>query len=247
MEDDRHRPRASGLAERATALTGELAALGRRLGRARADAERARRLAAMSSQLNEALDEEEILRIVAAHVLELFPSDRVSVALLNDPPTSLTVHALEGSVAHVPQGTDVPVGNSAIGAAIQRGETVLVPDTANSPYDESRRLATGGIASTACVPLMIRRRAIGTLNVGSRELDRYDDDDRQRLEQTAALLASNLEVRRQIGRAQAALAQTQEHARRLAALSDLGQALSVATTEEEFMMAPGENGQASPS
>ncbi len=188
----------------------------------------------MSSRLNEALDEEEILRIVASHVLDLFPADRVSVALLNDPPTSLTVHALEGSIARVPQGTDVPVEGSAIGAAIRRRATVVVRDTAASEFAESRRLATSGIASSVCVPLLIRRRAIGTLNVGSRELDRFDDEDQQRLEQTAALLASNLEVRRQIERAQAALEQTQEHARRLAALSDLGQALSVATAEEEL-------------
>jgi signal transduction histidine kinase/FixJ family two-component response regulator len=84
------------------------------------------------------------------------------------------------------------------------------------------------------VPLMIRRQAIGTLNIGSRKLDGYDEEELKRVQQAATLLASSIEVRRQISRSQAALAETQDHARRLAALSEMGQSLSFASTEEEL-------------
>jgi len=193
-----------------------------------------KQLAIVSSQFNQAIDETELFEVVAAHLLDLFPVQRASIALVNDPPDTLTVHAIGGNRAAVPAGSVVPIGGTAIGEVVRTGNLIHVRDTALSKFSESFTLSKHGIASTMCVPLAVGRRVLGTLNMGSKNLDHFDDEIADRASQLATALASNLEARRQIKHSQNNLEHTREHARRLAVLSEMGRALSFATTEEEL-------------
>lgn len=210
------------------------AELEQKLARAQSRADAAQRLASISSAFNEAVDEDDLLRRVAHHVLKYLPSDRTSIALVNDGDQTLTVHALEGNRNSLPKGAVVPADGTAVGSAVKSGQVVFVRDTTNSHYGESSQLARSGILSTMCVPLKVGPRVIGTLNLGAVTTNAYDTELARQAQQIAVVLASNIEARRQLARSRETLAQTRVHAQRLAALSEMGRALGYATTEEEL-------------
>ncbi|MEZ4430411.1 MAG: GAF domain-containing protein, partial [Nannocystaceae bacterium] len=165
---------------------------------------------------------------------DLLPADRVSVALVDDPPDTFTVHALEGQAGPIPQGARLPMEGTAVGVSVRERRVVYTPDTSSSEHRDIQGLARAQLRSSVCVPLVMRDEVLGTLNLGSRAPNRYGAAEIDRLRQAAAALATNLEIRRQVSRSHAALTQTELHARRLRALAEMGQRLNLIETEEEL-------------
>ncbi|MGB1276852.1 MAG: GAF domain-containing protein, partial [Nannocystaceae bacterium] len=118
------------------------------LAKAKSEAALSKQLALVSSQFNQAIDEAELFQVVAAHLLKLFPVQRASIALVNDPPDTLTVHAIGGNAAAVPAGAVVSLAGTAIGEVVRTGQLIHVRDTASSQFTESFALSKHGIAST---------------------------------------------------------------------------------------------------
>jgi len=174
----------------------------RMVEQARAETEeQARRqalLSEMSRQLNDAADLGEILDIAATQIGQIFAADRASVALLTPAGESFEVFALHGEEGAVPVETRVRAEGSEMEAAVQERRLIL-------EFDDQRS-QLGGIRAFMVAPLLVGRRAIGTLNVGSKRPNAYTPHDGNLLLHAASLLSSAIENRRLFEQTQQQLA-----------------------------------------
>jgi GAF domain-containing protein len=174
----------------------------RMIERARAETEeQARRqalLSEMSRQLDDAADFYEILDIAATQIGQIFAADRASVALLTPAGESFEVFALHGEEGAVPVETRVRAEGSEMEAAVQERRLILECD--------DQRSQLGDIRAFMVAPLLVGRRAIGTLNVGSKRPNAYTPHDGNLLLQAASLLSSAIENRRLFEQTQQQLA-----------------------------------------
>ena len=177
-------------------------------------AEQARRRALLnqtSEQLNQAQTLDDIYEVIAANTAQILPSDRVSLAILNEDGEQFSVMSLAGLKENIPLGETQPLAGSIIEKAVQSG-TVIVTHDAEPSSDM-------GICSSMVAPLITMAGAIGTLNVGSRSPHMYDEADQGLILQIASILSSVIENKR-------LLAQAQERAEELALINRVVSSLS---------------------
>lgn len=170
-------------------------------------AEQARRRAVLnqtSEQLNRAENLDDIFQIIAKSTAQILPSDRVSLALLNEKGDQFSVMSLVGDEANVPVRVDQPLAGSFIEKAVETGEILVTHDVQPNP--------TTGICSSMVVPLVTGSGMIGTLNVGSKKANVYAESDQDLILQIASILSSVIENKR-------LLTETQERARELAIIN----------------------------
>ncbi len=192
--------------------------------RARAETEeQAHRLALlneMSEHLNRAENLDEIFQIAAGKVAQIVPSDRTSVGLLNAKGDSFEIIALHGEEGVTPTGARVPADGSDLGVAVRDHLLIVVSD------DEREGL--GNIRSFMVAPLFAGGRAIGTLNVASKQPNVYTQSDGNLLLQIASLLSSAIENKR-------LLEETRSRAEEMAVLNELAQAFTARLNVEQLM------------
>lgn len=165
-------------------------------------AEQARRRAVLnltSEQLNRADTLEDIFNIIAENTAQILPSDRVSLAILDDTQENFTVMSLAGAGENVPVQVEQPLAGSFIEKAIKSGDILVTLDAEPSEI---------GIRSSMIVPLVTGTGTIGTLNVGSKAAQAYDDGDQSLALQIASLISSIIENKR-------LLTETEERAKEL--------------------------------
>ncbi len=150
----------------------------------------------MSALLGQSTTIQDALDSTAERVDAILESDRGSVTLLNDAGDTLEVFALQGRQGAIPTGTQLPVKGTALGRCVTENKIQVIPDTLNSAYLDTRRLASQGIHSTIVAPLTVGGKVIGTLNGGSTEYDAFDQDSQAILLQMASLLATTIESHR---------------------------------------------------
>lgn len=170
-------------------------------------AEQARRRAVLnltSEQLNRADTLDDIFNIIAENTAQILPSDRVTLAILAENNDSFSVMSLAGAEENVPVRVEQPLAGSFIEKAIKTGDILVT-------HDLEPNLVTG-IRSSMIVPLVTSSGAIGTLNVGSKAADVYDNLDQGLVLQIASLLSSVIENKR-------LLTETQERAKELAMIN----------------------------
>ncbi len=170
-------------------------------------AEQARRRAVLnltSEQLNRADTLDDIFNIIAENTAQILPSDRVTLAILDEASDSFSVMSLAGTEENVPVRVEQPLAGSFIEKAIKTGDILVTHDLEPNPVT--------GIRSSMIVPLVTSSGMIGTLNVGSKAADVYDDLDQGLVLQIASLLSSVIENKR-------LLTETQERAKELAMIN----------------------------
>ncbi|UCC61440.1 MAG: GAF domain-containing protein [Anaerolineae bacterium] len=155
-------------------------------------------LSEMSRQLNDAADLYEILDIAATQIGRIFAADRASVALLTPAGESFEVFALHGEEGAAPVETRVRAEGSEMETAVRERRLIL-------EFDDQRS-QLGDIRAFMVAPLLVSRRAIGTLNVGSKRPNVYTPHDGNLLLQAASLLSSAIENRRLFEQTQQQLA-----------------------------------------
>jgi signal transduction histidine kinase/CheY-like chemotaxis protein len=188
----------------------------------------------MSQQTNLAVSEAAVFNVAAFHVPQILQSDWASIALLTETGDSLELLTLEEESGVIPVGEQIPVAGTMAGQIVQKRRTVMVSDFGDSDLLDLRALVQQGIRSLVSVPLVSGGKAIGTLSIGSGELDAYRRQDEYLVLQIASLLASNVESRRLFTRTQTALAETRVYAHRLNLLNEMSQHLNLTTDEEEI-------------
>ena len=138
---------------------------------------------------------EEVFELASEQIRSLVPFDRASIALCEEDGETLRVYALTGErVGSLTVGARGPLKGSVTELALTERRTVSIPElsreTRFNAYADLRR---EGFRSAVCVPLFSMRRAVGSLNLTSREPDAYGRVQLLALERLAAPLAISIE------------------------------------------------------
>lgn len=150
----------------------------------------------MNQELNPAETEDEILRVAARYTSFIIHSHRSSIALLTLDGNALEILALQGEKGVLSTGTQLPIEGTSIGTSLREKRIVSIPNTLTEPWLDTHKLAQQDIRSTLSVPLIVGEQAIGTLNVGNKQVQAYTTQDENLLFQIASMVASAIENRR---------------------------------------------------
>ncbi|MFL6283178.1 MAG: GAF domain-containing protein [Pyrinomonadaceae bacterium] len=138
---------------------------------------------------------EEVFELATDQVRALVPFDRATLALCEEGGETLRVFALSGERAgSLSVGARGPLKGSVTELALTERRTVVIPDLeAEKRFNVYADLRREGFRSAACVPLFSMRRAVGSLNLTSREQGAYGRRQLAALERLAAPLAIAIE------------------------------------------------------
>lgn len=163
------------------------------LAESEAQARRLNLLNDMSQQINRAITEDEIIKVVAHYSPQILNTERASVALLTETNDSLEIFVLEGKGDVIPAGTKLPVAGTALGKVVREKQLLNVPEIQATDFLDFQKLAEHGFQSSMIAPLLTGGEVIGTLNVTESRPKAYQQRDEQLIIQIASLLASNVE------------------------------------------------------
>ena len=171
-----------GAAAELSVLSGNLQSLVEsRTAELRTSEARQRLLLDLNNAVVTCLDRDSLFAAVAKALQRVIPFDRAALVLhdaARDVFTVLGVATPTPSIDAIPLGTEWPREGGRSGFILDTGKPLLTPDLrAAAPFVEHPYLLREGILSAASVPMAIKGRIIGTLNVGSRDLARYDEND----------------------------------------------------------------------
>jgi signal transduction histidine kinase len=138
---------------------------------------------------------EEVFELATDQVRALVPFDRATIALCEEGGETLRVFALTGERAGTLEvGARGLLKGSVTELALTERRTVVIPDlNAEKRFNVYEDLRRGNFRSAVCVPLFSMRRAVGSLNLTSREPGAYVRRHLAALERLAAPLAIAIE------------------------------------------------------
>lgn len=142
-------------------------------------------LADISEAINESLDLDKVLATAAAEIKRLIDYEIFAV-LLPEPGTNQLYFRF--AIGHLPQVVEhwrIPMGEGIIGAAATTGHSIRVGDVSQ---DKRYLNAVDGVRSELAVPLVVRGRVIGVLDIESSQLDYFTPDQQNIL----SLIASRI-------------------------------------------------------
>lgn len=144
----------------------------------------------IGEDVSSSLELEQVLEKAAALVRRLVPYEIFAVLLLDEAAQELHFRFAIGYSREVVDTWRIPVGKGITGTAVLTRQPVLVGDVRNDP----RYLpAVESARSEMAVPLMVKGRAIGVLDIQNRELDSFTREQQQVLALVAGRLASAIE------------------------------------------------------
>jgi phosphoserine phosphatase RsbU/P len=144
-------------------------------------------LAEIGEEINALLDLDEVLSKSAALIKHLIDYEIFAVLLLDEPTGQLYFHFAIGHQKEVVESWRIPVGQGVTGTAAATGQAVRVPDVNQYPGYLN---ALDTVRSELAVPLMVKGKCIGVLDIQSRQLDYFTRDQQNIL----TLLASRLAI-----------------------------------------------------
>jgi formate hydrogenlyase transcriptional activator len=143
------------------------------------------------------LDIRELFPSITACLRRVMPSDYSSLALLDKDGAVLRNYALvfEGDPDIIPQGTTAALHHTPAGRAVETRRPVVLaaPELAQFKSSLVQRLASAGLQSLCCIPLITRNRVLGTLNVASMKEHAFLAPDVDFLTQVAGQAAIAIE------------------------------------------------------
>jgi serine phosphatase RsbU (regulator of sigma subunit)/anti-sigma regulatory factor (Ser/Thr protein kinase) len=160
--------------------------------RARAEAERAlARLNQLQGITDSALAQmglDELLRVLLERVVEMLAADTAAILLVDDDGTSLVARAAKGLEEEVERGFRLPIGQGFAGRVAAERKPITVP--VKQGLVVNPLMFEKGVKRLLGVPLIVERRLIGVLHVGTlteREFTADDADLLQAVGDRAAL------------------------------------------------------------
>jgi formate hydrogenlyase transcriptional activator len=147
----------------------------------RASEERQRLLLEINNAIVTCLDRDSFFSATAAALKRVIPFDRFAL-LLHDPARDVfTVPLVAGpdpSAPLSPTRTEWPRRQTRTGWVFDHREPLLTADLRSSPeFLEHAALLAVGLRCVISVPMAIKRRVVGTLNIASCQPGRYGDED----------------------------------------------------------------------
>ena len=126
----------------------------------------------MSTSVNMQLTVDAILDIITRRVLTCLEADQSSILMLDPDTQTLSCRAVHGIDADFVRDCQIKLGDGIAGYVAANGEPMVI-----NPEDITRRFAAHrkpgrNITSALCIPLMVKGRAIGVLNINRIDRDR---------------------------------------------------------------------------
>jgi len=140
--------------------------------------------------VNTTLDLDTTLRRVAALVRKVIDYEIFGILLLNDKTQELYFRFSVGHSHEVADRMRIKVGEGVTGVAAQRAEAILVNDVANDPRYIS---AVPNVRSEIAVPLIVKNRVIGVIDIESPQPDHFTEEHKRLLTLIASRMAVGIE------------------------------------------------------
>lgn len=161
--------------------------------------ERVNRLTALnkvSSIVNSTLDLETLLKNTIALISDVMGVEICSLMLLEGEPRTLRIVVAHGLDEGIIKSTVIKPGDGIAGYVAKTGRPLLIPDISRDPLFSkySRTGADYRTKSVLSVPLIIKEKVIGVINVNNKiASDVFNDSDLQLLETLATQIATAIE------------------------------------------------------
>ena len=146
-----------------------------------------------TQELNAAADLRQGLEVVAHRLRDVIPYDNLAVLLLDDRGHELTPEVSVGYPDGFAEHWRFGLGQGIVGTVAQTGKALSSPDTT----DDGRYLdACPGTRSEVAVPLQIKGRVVGVLDLGSKQPNAFCSGHLRLLNLLSAILASAIDTQR---------------------------------------------------
>jgi sigma-B regulation protein RsbU (phosphoserine phosphatase) len=148
-----------------------------------------RTLVSVAQEFSSNLDLDLLLRSISEQLRKLINYDAFSIMRVEESQAVLRDYLSVRYDQRVPMD-NVPLGKGIVGTVAEQGQPVLVPDTSQDqryiPWDE-------GIRSEVAVPLIVRNRVIGVLDLESEQVNYFTEEHVRTLSLLAPQIAAALE------------------------------------------------------
>ncbi|MCB0190319.1 MAG: GAF domain-containing protein [Anaerolineae bacterium] len=156
-------------------------------------------------------DVEELFKLTAAKIEELFCGNRVSLILTDDNGVTFKIFGLHGLAGALPEGIDFLLEGTVIELAITKNQVITTPDLSKRlDYRENPKLIEKGLQSSLVAPLVTKKQILGSLNVASKQIGAFDKLDENIARHLASLLATTIENRRLLAQVEQQAAELEE-------------------------------------
>jgi serine phosphatase RsbU (regulator of sigma subunit)/SAM-dependent methyltransferase len=146
-----------------------------------------------AGDLNSSLRLDEVFQKIGERVRELVDCHLFCIALWNEK-TQLLEHSYSLKFGeHIEQEGGFPMGTGISGSAAELRAPIRVPDVSKDPRYVRARHAEVEIRSELAVPLLVKDRLIGTLDLESQQLDAFTEEHQQIIVALASQIATALE------------------------------------------------------
>ncbi len=155
--------------------------------------DRLRLLLEINNAVASHLELRELFDSITAGIRRVLRADVVSLTLLEPETNQLKLYALDfpGRQGFMEEGTSCTLCGCPASTAITQREAVVLGrrDLEQSESTVARRLLAEGVRSACCVPLLLRDRTLGALNIGSLQEDAFSKADAEILREVASQIA----------------------------------------------------------
>ena len=157
-------------------------------------------LVASAADLSSSLELDEVVRKIAERIQGMIDCHLFCVMLWNEE-TELLEHTYSVRYGeHVPQEGGFPLGHGLSGSAAKLRRPIRVPDVSKDPRYVRFRHAEVDVKSELAVPLLVRDRLVGALDLESTEHDAFTQEHERIIMALASQIATALENARLYGR-----------------------------------------------
>lgn len=140
--------------------------------------------------VNTTLDLDTTLRRVAEVVRKVIDYEIFGILLLNEKAQELYFRFSVGHSREVVERLRIKVGEGVTGVAVQRAEAILVGDVASDPRYIS---AVPNVRSEIAVPLIVKNRVIGVIDIESPQPNHFTEEHKRLLTLIASRMAVGIE------------------------------------------------------
>ncbi len=148
-----------------------------------------RTLASIAQEFSSILDLDALLRKISEEMRKVIHYDAFSIMLV-EPSERVLKDYISIRYHQRVRMESVPLGRGIVGAAVESGQTVLAPDTSRDPryiaWDEA-------IRSEVAVPLMVKNRVIGVLDLEAEQVNSFTEEHARTLGLIAPQIAAAIE------------------------------------------------------
>jgi phosphoserine phosphatase RsbU/P len=175
--------------------------------------------------VNTTLDLDTTLRRVAELVRKVIDYEIFAILLLNEKTQELYFRFQVGYAPEVAERMRIKVGDGVTGIAAQRREAILVDDVSEDPRYIS---AVPNVRSELAVPLIIKNRLIGVIDIESPQPNHFTEEHKRLLTLIASRMAVGIENARLYTR-------TTRQARTLVLLNEIARELTSILNVDELL------------